>query len=227
MFTGIIEEIGKVRSLRYGTKSIRLWVNAKKTISGLKIGDSIAVNGVCLTIIDLSESFFCADVAEETLKKTTLGSLKIGEELNLERALGVSERLNGHITYGHVDNTGVVKNILREANSTIISIAYPKEIRRYLIPKGAVAIDGVSLTVADINQEELIITLIPHTLKSTIFGRKKISDKVNIEVDIFGKYVESLLFPMEEDENKINKRTLFLKDPAGFFEWTDGPPICN
>lgn len=231
MFTGIVEEIGRVKSLRYHGKNLRISIAAKLIMEDLSIGDSISVNGACLTVVDISNSFFQADASDETLNNTTFKSFKIGDEINLERAVKADSRFGGHIVSGHVDGIGTIKEISIESSSTRMSISCSEDIIKYLIYKGSLTIDGLSLTISEIKEGCFSVVLIPHTLKTTTLGRRKISDKVNIETDMLSRYVENFLFPKtfgkEEKTKKSAKNSLLLKDPSGFFEWPQGFSACN
>jgi len=193
MFTGIIEEMGAVKALKREAGAARLALSASKVLEGTVIGDSICVNGVCLTVVDLGTDDFSADVAVETLKVTNLGDLKSGSRVNLERALQLSARIGGHLVSGHVDAVGRVREKREEGNGWRIFIDAPDTVLRYVIKKGSIAIDGISLTVADVDRKGFSIAMIPHTAKLTTLGYKSAGDSVNLESDIIGKYVERLL----------------------------------
>ena len=193
MFTGIIEEMGRVKALRREGIAARLTVSASTVLGGTAIGDSICVNGVCLTVVDLAKDGFSADVAAETLKVTNLGELKIGVNVNLERALQLSARIGGHLVSGHVDAVGRIREKREEGNGWRIFIDAPDAVLRYVIRKGSIAIDGISLTVADVDKSCFSVAMIPHTAKLTTLGFKTGGDSVNLETDIIGKYVERLL----------------------------------
>ncbi|HEY6010831.1 MAG TPA: riboflavin synthase [Nitrospirota bacterium] len=193
MFTGIIEEMGSVRALRREGIAARLTISASAVLGGTVIGDSICVNGVCLTVVDLAKDGFSADVAAETLKVTNLGELKAGANVNLERALQLSARIGGHLVSGHVDAVGRIREKREEGNGWRIFIDAPETVLRYVIKKGSIAIDGISLTVADVDRSGFSIAMIPHTAKLTTLGFKAGGDSVNLEADIIGKYVERLL----------------------------------
>ncbi len=193
MFTGIIEEIGKVKSIAQKSKARVLTIEAKKLLSEIKIGDSVSVNGVCLTVFEKLNDSFKVEAVEETIKKTNLGDLKVDDFVNLELALKIGERLGGHIVQGHVDTTGVIKNIKKLQNSWILEIKFPVEFRKYLIPAGSVAVDGISLTVADVNRDRFKVSIIPFTWENTNIKFRKVGDRVNLEFDFFGKYVENFL----------------------------------
>jgi len=206
MFTGIIEEMGAVKTLRREAGAARLTLSASKVLEGTVLGDSICVNGVCLTVVDLGTSEFSADVAVETLKVTNLGDLKAGGRVNLERALQLSARIGGHLVSGHVDNVGRIREKREEGNGWRIFIDAPEAVLRYVIKKGSIAIDGISLTVADVDAKGFSIAMIPHTAKLTTLGYKSAGDSVNLEADIIGKYVERL-FP-GRSEGGVSLETL-------------------
>jgi riboflavin synthase len=193
MFTGIIEEMGAVRALRQEGGAARLTVSASTVLQGTALGDSISVNGVCLTVVDKKADEFSADVAVETLKVTNLGELKIGARVNLERALQLSARIGGHLVSGHVDAVGRIRSKRQEANGWRIVIDAPEQVLRTVIKKGSIAVDGISLTVADLDRTGFSVAMIPHTAKLTTLGFKSSGDTVNLENDIIGKYVERLL----------------------------------
>ena len=203
MFTGIIEEMGIVKSI----KNNAITIEADKIFDDLKLGDSVAVNGACLTISSFSNKIFNADITLETLSRTNLGDLKSGFKVNLERALTLSKRLGGHIVSGHIDGVGVIKNISKNDRDIILKIEVPASLMKYIIEKGSVAVDGISLTVAEVNKNIFSIAIIPHTFKETILYYKKEGDKVNIENDIIGKYVEKLLQFNNFDNEKNNKNS--------------------
>ncbi|MCG8401912.1 MAG: riboflavin synthase [Firmicutes bacterium] len=190
MFTGLVEEVGHLASLRRGADSARLKINAGLIMEGLAVGDSIAVNGVCLTAVSFGGSFFYADVMAETLAKTNLGELKPGDRVNLERALRLGDRLGGHLVSGHIDGVGNIAESEKHDIATLVTISAPPEVMRYIIRKGSVAVDGTSLTVVDFDPKSFIVSLIPHTAHATVLGEKKKGDRVNLEGDIIGKYVE-------------------------------------
>lgn len=193
MFTGIIEEMGSVKALRREAGAARLTISASTVLDGTALGDSICVNGVCLTVVDMSGSEFSADVAVETLRVTNLGELRIGARVNLERALQLSARIGGHLVSGHVDAVGRIREKREEGSGWRIFIDAPEGILRYVIKKGSIAIDGISLTVADLDKNGFSVAMIPHTAKLTTLGFKSAGDGINLEVDIIGKYVERLL----------------------------------
>jgi len=193
MFTGIVEEMGRVKALQRDGVSARLTISAFAVLGNTALGDSICVNGVCLTVVDMSVGGFSADVAMETLKVTNLGDLKIGAQVNLERALQLSARIGGHLVSGHVDAVGRIREKRTEGNGWRIFVDAPETVLRYVIKKGSIAIDGISLTVADIEKTGFSLAMIPHTAKLTTLGFKSVGDTVNLESDIIGKYVERLL----------------------------------
>ncbi len=196
MFTGLIEEVGTVRQ-RQPRGAVRFTIEAQKVARDLKVDDSITVNGVCLTAVAVSNSGFEIDAVQETLDKTTLGRLHAGSRVNLERALRFSDRLGGHIVQGHVDSIGHVTQVAPQESGKLLSIRLPTDKMKYVIPEGSITVDGVSLTVARIDNAVITIALIPHTLQSTTLDWIKIGDQVNIEVDLIGKYVESILLKSE------------------------------
>ena len=193
MFTGLIEEIGKVERLEKKRGGVIFTISAKKSSHGMKIDESIAINGVCLTVIARRKSVFNVQAVEETLRKTNLGLLRGGDSINLERALLPSERLGGHFVLGHVDGVGTIERVQVRKSSWMFWIKVPKRFARYLIPVGSVAVNGVSLTVASLREQTFAVSIIPHTMKMTTFKNLKIGDRVNIEFDMLGKYIERLL----------------------------------
>lgn len=202
MFTGIIEEMGTVSSVAEGSLSAVITIQASKVLEGSQVGDSIAVNGVCLTVTSIHGGLFTADVMAETLRRSSLGSLSKGSQVNLERAMPVNGRFGGHIVSGHIDGTGTVVSKIKEDNAVWVRISAPQDILRYIVLKGSVAIDGTSLTVAGIDDSTFSVSVIPHTASETILLQKSTGDIVNLENDIIGKYVEKLLGSM--DNNKKN-----------------------
>ena len=193
MFTGIIEELGVVKNIKLLSDSAELNIQANKVLEGTKIGDSIAVNGVCLTVIHSSVREFTADVMSETLAKTSLAQLKPGSKVNLERALQLSTRLGGHLVSGHVDGVGTIKRITSAGIASVFEISIVPPLIPYILPKGSISIDGISLTVVQVDSNSFSVSLIPHTFAQTTLGFKKVGDKVNLETDIIGKYVASFL----------------------------------
>lgn len=214
MFTGIVEEMGTVKSVNGADQSGAIVIHAPKVLSDAKIGDSIAVNGVCLTVARKQGGEFWADVMPETLRRTNLGDLSAGDKVNLERAMAADGRFGGHIVAGHIDGTGEILSLKKEGNATWVSVAASPEILHYIIPKGSIAIDGISLTVAYVDEEMFKVSLIPHTGEETGLLKKKAGDRVNLENDLVGKYIEKLVQPFSV-ENKEKKNTItmeFLKE---------------
>jgi len=193
MFTGIIEELGSVRSVEERGENARIVIEAHLVTDGTNHGDSISVNGVCLTALDIHDDSFAADVSRETLLRSTLGGLKPGTPVNLERAVTAATRLGGHIVQGHVDARGEFVSVQDHGDSWTVRIAFPPEIARYLVFKGSVAVEGISLTIANLNENYFEIAVIPKTWEVTNLSRLKPGDGVNLEVDVIGKYVERLL----------------------------------
>ena len=192
MFTGIVKGIGTVNKISKITKNrsaIEMTIDLGKQGKGLKIGQSVALNGVCLTATKLSKSKCIFEMIEETTKKTDLGNLKVGGVVNIERSLKAGDRLEGHFVLGHVDGVGVIKKILKKPKEVQVYFEVPKNLAKYVVKKGSIAIDGISLTVVDIKKTLASVSLIPHTIKITNFHTKKVGDKVNIETDILGKYI--------------------------------------
>lgn len=224
MFTGIIEEIGKVKSVRHGAKSVTLEIEASKVLDGTQVGDSIATNGVCLTVTSMhvpsragmpGTGFF--DVMPETVRRTSLASLMSGSMVNLERALTLQTRLGGHIVSGHVDGTGVIVNREQDDNALWLWIETAPQIMRYIIEKGSITIQGVSLTVAKVAASSFAVSLIPHTQQATTLHDAKVGDLVNLENDVIAKYVEKLMAPVQSQpkqertpEEQINLYKDFL-----------------
>lgn len=193
MFTGIIEELGTVRAVQKRTQSIVLQIESKIITEDLSIGDSIAVNGVCLTVIDFNTSSFTVDVMPETFKSTTISKAVVGSHVNLERAMSANGRFGGHIVSGHVDCVGKIIQEKRVENARYVTISVPKYCIHYCIHKGSITLDGTSLTLFEVGTDYVVVSLIPHTEKISLLGSKKRGDIVNIEFDVVGKYVESLL----------------------------------
>lgn len=202
MFTGIIEEIGKVTQIQKGTHSAILQIQAKIVLEQLKIGDSVAVNGVCLTVTSISSHSFTADVMHETLNRSALSGLTCGSSVNLERAMPANGRFDGHIVAGHVDGIGKVMQVRRDDNAVWYTIQANSSIMHYIVEKGSIAIDGISLTVASLSADFFCVSVIPHTAKVTTLGMRKIGDTVNLENDIIGKYVEKFLMPTAPTSQK-------------------------
>ena len=193
MFTGIIEEVGHVKSLHRGAKSFTLEVEASKVMKGTQVGDSIATNGVCLTVTSLTGHGFTADVMPETVQRTALGELSAGSPVNLERALSLQTRLGGHIVSGHIDGTGRISDRRQDDTALWLTVECDSRLLRYIIEKGSITIQGVSLTVARVDDRSFAVSLIPHTQAATTLHQARIGDRVNLENDIIAKYVEKLL----------------------------------
>ena len=204
MFTGIIEELGKIQEIETRSSGMRFTISAKLVMDDLNIGDSISINGVCLTVTEKKEKEFSLDLVPETLDKSNLGELIEGNYVNLERAMQASDRFGGHILQGHVETLGVILDKQQQEDNAVISVGLDPEWMRFCIPKGSIALDGISLTIANIEANIVEIALIPHTLENTTLGLKSKSDTLNIETDIIGKYVERLLsFDADESEMDV------------------------
>lgn len=193
MFTGIIEEIGEIANIRYGAKSAVLSIKAQTVMEHTKLGDSIAVNGVCLTVTGITGNGFTADVMAETLRRTGFSGLSTGSRVNLERAMAADGRFGGHIVSGHIDGTGTVTSLVREDNAVWVTIQTEADILKYIVEKGSIAIDGISLTVAYVDDTCFKVSIIPHTASETTLLSRKPGDTVNLENDIIGKYVGRLM----------------------------------
>ncbi|WP_055716219.1 riboflavin synthase [Streptomyces torulosus] len=193
MFTGIVEELGEVTAVENLGDSSRFRLRGPVVTQGAKHGDSIAVNGVCLTVVEHEDDWFTADVMAETLDRSSLGALTVGSRVNLERPMAVGERLGGHIVQGHVDGTGQVIERKPSENWEIVKISLPADLTRYVVEKGSITVDGISLTVVEAGTDHFTVSLIPTTLDLTTLGRKQPGDPVNLEVDVIAKYVERLL----------------------------------
>lgn len=217
MFTGIVEEVGTIQSIKRGRKSSVLKIKGQKVLQGTRIGDSISTNGICLTVTKVGNDFFEADVMSESLNRTNIGELVPGSYVNLERALSLATRLGGHIVSGHIDGTGKIRNLKRDDNAVWITIETAPELLRYIIEKGSIAIDGVSLTVVTVNDQFFKVSIIPHTGEETILLQKKMGDTVNLECDMIGKYVEKLLgLDTKEDVQEAQVTAELLRE-NGFF----------
>lgn len=214
IFTGIIEEIGEINKINRGSNSFQLYISAQKVVSDVSTGDSICVNGVCLTVIEFGKNYFAADVMPETVEKTTLKNLKSGQRVNLERALRLEDRMGGHIVQGHVDGVGTILQKETLDIAVIYKIQAPANVLKYTVPKGSIAIDGISLTVIDVYSDSFTVSLIPHTAQLTILGSKKSGDQVNLETDIIGRYIEKFL--KAGDEKKESKLNMGFLTEHGF-----------
>lgn len=216
MFTGIIEEIGTIAFVQKSAKSARLSIKAELIFDDLKLGDSMAVNGVCLTVAEFTRNIFTADVMNETLSRSNLGILPIGGKVNLERAMPADGRFGGHIVSGHIDGTGKITKTERDDNAVWITISASQNILKYIVEKGSIAIDGISLTVAKADGKSFSVSVIPHTGKATTLLVKESGDTVNLENDVVGKYIERFLrLQKTEDNQKSNITAEFLAN-AGF-----------
>lgn len=200
MFTGIVEELGHVTELIDLGDSVRLSVHGPMVAEGARRGDSLAVNGVCLTVVEAMGDGFTADVMRETLDRSSLGSLAPGTPVNLERPMRVDGRLGGHLVQGHVDGTGTIIERTSSEHWDVVRVSLPGDLARYIVHKGSVTVDGVSLTVASMTDDSFTVNLIPTTLELTTLGRKQLGDPVNLEVDVVAKYVERLLNARDEDD---------------------------
>lgn len=218
MFTGIIEEKGRIIAIRRGVRSSVLQIAGQKIFGDLKLGDSVAVNGVCLTVTDMADSTFTADVMSETLSRSSLGELKPGSPVNLERAMAADGRFGGHIVSGHIDGVGTITKVRRDDNAVWYTVKAPEKLMRYIVEKGSIAIDGISLTVARADREEFSVAIIPHTLRETVLESKGVGSIVNLENDVVGKYVERFLaWPAaEETKEQTGGITMEFLAKAGF-----------
>ena len=215
MFTGIIEDKGKVIRVEHRGREKRLTLELPIHLTEMQLGDSININGVCLTIVEKRRQTIGLDLSSETLQKTVLGELKEGDQVNFERALKVTDRLGGHIVTGHIDGIGLVTEKRNEGDYLHLGIRVPKSVSRYVVQKGSIAIDGVSLTVNECENEEIKMTLIPYTLEKTVLRDKKVGDRVNMEADIIGKYVEKM---MNRGDEKFKEMDLSFLKEHGFIE---------
>lgn len=203
MFTGIVEEIGTVVDFEASQNVLRIKVQASRVLVETYLGDSISTNGVCLTVTDIGKNYFYADVMGETVRRSNLGNLKKGDKVNLERAMAANSRFGGHIVSGHIDGKGKITSYEKEGNAVWITIDTGKEVLKYIVEKGSIAIDGISLTVAYVDDRKFKVSIIPHTSEETTLLKKKIGEEVNLECDVIGKYVEKLLgFNKKNDEKK-------------------------
>lgn len=221
MFTGIIEEVGSVASIRKGAHSCVLTVNASRVLEDVHLGDSIATNGVCLTVTSFTSHSFSADVMHETLNRSSLGSLHIGSPVNLERAMLAGGRFGGHIVSGHIDGVGTISSIKEDDNAVWYTVEAPSNILRYIIEKGSITLDGISLTVAKVTNSSFSVSIIPHTRAQTNLASKKVGDVLNLENDLVGKYVERLMLQpiaasQEQPEQKSSGITKEFLSHYGF-----------
>lgn len=216
MFTGLIEEVGTVRTLHRGTRSAQITVAASQIPSDLAIGDSVAVSGVCLTVTAFQPRWFTADIMPETLERSALGQLSPGDSVNLERALRADGRLGGHIVTGHIDGVGTITAVTQDDNAIRYTVKAPPTLLRGIVEKGSIAIDGISLTVTGVTDQNFAVSVIPHTAEQTTLSRRKTGDTVNLETDILGKYAARLLSPMAETVSSPPKLTAEFLQQNGF-----------
>lgn len=193
MFTGIIESFGSIKQIKSSGEGRVLHIGCDLDLSGTKIGDSIAVNGACLTVVGLAKNSFQVDMAPETVERTTFKSLRVGSRVNIERALKLSDRIDGHLVSGHIDGTGTISSIEKKSNAVIIKVDIPSKLAADMIEKGSVAVEGISLTINSCSNRDFQVSIIPHTAAITTIGLKKVGDKINIETDMIGKYVKKLI----------------------------------
>lgn len=206
MFTGIIEELGILSERNKSREGYQLTFKSKKILKHLNTGSSVSINGCCLTIVKKTSNSFSADVIEETLKKTNLGYLNINDKVNLELPLKMNERLDGHFVLGHVDAAGKIKEIKKLTNSYVFNISYPNKFKKFLIHAGSISVDGISLTIAELNDKTFKVGIIPHTWKETNLHDKKIGSLVNLEFDVLGKYIDRIMeLPLRQTEMKKSK----------------------
>ncbi len=198
MFTGIVEEMGVVKALEHSPSGTRLTILASTILDDLAVGASISVDGVCLTVVARNDQEFSVNVSSETLSVTTLGKLKAGRPVNLERAMRINERIGGHLVAGHVDGVGSIRDRRQEGSTIVLTIEAPKEVLRYCVSKGSITVDGISLTSNEVSERSVSVAIIPHTAKITTLGLKHPGDAVNLESDLIGKYVERLLQEREQ-----------------------------
>lgn len=202
MFTGLIEEIGIISKIERGNRSAQISIKAGKVIEDLKIGDSISTNGACLTVISFNKQGFIVDVMNETMKMTTFSNSKISQQVNLERALRLSDRLGGHMVSGHIDGIATIKSIKKVDIATVLTLEPPIELMQFIINKGSVSLDGISLTVSEISEFNFKVSIIPHTASNTTLLTKKTGDKINLETDMIAKYLQKLMGNNIPNENK-------------------------
>jgi len=208
MFTGIIEEVGVVKKIDRKPGMARLTVEANTVIEDIKVGDSVACNGVCLTVAELNHHRISFDIMSQTLERTNLGKGKVGEKINLERSLRAGDRLSGHILSGHIDGMGTLVTKQNDSKNLVLRIVTSADIMRYLVPKGSIACEGISLTIVDLAKDYFTVNIIPHTLRATNLDSKKVGDTLNIEVDLFGKYVYRYLAQKKTESPKTTKEFL-------------------
>ncbi len=215
MFTGLIEETGRIKSIRPEGGGYRIVVSATKITSDLNVDDSVAVNGVCQTVVACDSHSFEAVAVEETLRKTTLNRLRAGDSVNLERALRLSDRLGGHFVQGHIDCIGRIHSIVKERTAVNLWVSFPNEFSKYIVNTGSICVNGVSLTSARVEGNRFMVAVIPHTWENTTFKTAKVGDAVNLEFDIIGKYLEKLVFENQKNQKQSHSSSLdkFIDQP--------------
>lgn len=216
MFTGIIEEVGVIKNIKMGAKSAVITIQANTVMEDIHLGDSIAMNGVCLTVTSFDKNSYSVDVMHETLRRTNLGALKGGSRVNLERAMAADGRFGGHIVAGHVDGTGMITSMKQDDNAVWIDIETDASVLKYIVEKGSITIDGISLTVAQVDSRSFAVSVIPHTGMHTTLLEKKPGDSVNLETDMIGKYVEKLLGYQEQEQKPKSNITMEFLMENGF-----------
>ena len=216
MFTGIVEETGTLRSLSRGSKSCVIHVQCSTILEDTRIGDSIAVNGICLTVTSMESGGFTADVMNETLSRSSLAQTRPGDPVNLERAMAANGRFGGHIVSGHIDGTGIIREIRDDDNAVWYTVEAPPEILRYVVEKGSIAIDGISLTVARVDDRSFQVSVIPHTRAVTALSSRRVGSPVNLENDIVGKYVEKLMQPAPSESGPASGITMEFLAQHGY-----------
>lgn len=216
MFTGIVEETGTLRSLSRGSKSCVIHVQCSTVLEDTRIGDSIAVNGICLTVTSMESGGFTADVMNETLSRSSLAQTRPGDPVNLERAMAANGRFGGHIVSGHIDGTGIIREIRDDDNAVWYTVEAPPEILRYVVEKGSIAIDGISLTVAQVDDRSFQVSVIPHTRAVTALSSRRVGSPVNLENDIVGKYVEKLMQPAPSESGPASGITMEFLAQHGY-----------
>jgi riboflavin synthase len=213
MFTGIIEEVGKVKNVSGGAKALQLEIESKKVLENLRVSESININGACQTVIEMKKSSFVVEAVEETLKKTNLGQLRSGGWVNLERSLKLSDRLSGHIVLGHIDCAGEIISIEKKQKSWIFKVSIPLKFSSYMVEKGSISLEGVSLTTLDVFPDAFSVSIIPYTYENTNFKYKKVNDSINVEFDIIGKYIKKIIDSSKSGVEEKRKITLdFLRE---------------
>ncbi len=216
MFTGIVEEVGTVKTIKMGAKSAVITIQAEKVMEGMHVGDSIAMNGVCLTVTSFDKNSYSVDVMHETLRRTNLGDFKSGTRVNLERAMAADGRFGGHIVAGHIDDPGRILSMEKDDNAVWITVGTTAPVLKYVVEKGSIAIDGISLTVARVTDNSFSVSVIPHTAANTTLLDKKPGDTVNLETDMIGKYVEKLLRYEENETPASSGITMEFLQENGF-----------